>query len=460
MTPSRLVAGRMGRRAAAFSLAALAFGIPAVALRLLCVGGSCETTARASSYSPFCSLPDDVRSSVTESTRDGRTGELVMVAEDSDIGGGSVFSGKSSPQPRWPSLKGDAHRVPIAMAGAGVAEGASLPTGAGLDDVAPTLSHVIGFERTHPEVRSGKTLSEVVTRPARPPRLMIVVAWKGVGSATLSEDPGSFPNLEELLARGSGTLDGANGSYSSDPAGPLTTLGTGGTPSQHGITGSLLRNERGDLVTAWGPRSPVNVIATLGEDLDEALDQDPLVALVGTQEIDAGLIGGEWYVDNDRDLVSMLPEDSSPAALTAEAKRLLRMTALAKDETPDLLAVAFHGPLERLDQQLGGLWRAARAVAGDDFVLAVAGTGAMGPRPTGLRATELLRRLEDTVPGRSKVIEGVGPGEIFLDQQVLAEREISDEVVLDRLLEMRSPSGGPLFADVFPSVTVTFGRFC
>ena len=458
MSP-RFTFRRSGTRAAAFSLIALVLGIPAVTMRLLCVGGSCETTAEASSFAPFCSLPDGIRTSITQSTRDGRSGELLMVTRTPALSGGTAFTGRSSLEPLWPSLDGDSHRVPIVMAGAGVSP-RSLPPGTGLDDVAPTISEILDFERPHPEVRSGESISDVVDS-SQNPRLVIVVAWKGIGSTTLEENPGSFPNLDRLTKRGSGTWDATSNSHSSDPAAPLTTLGTGGSPSEHGITGSLLRNERSELVGAWARRSPVNVIATLGEDLDKAFDQEPVIALVGADEIDKGLIGGGWYVENDSDLVAMLPRSSSPESITAEAAELLRLTPLAKDDVPDLLAIAQQGRLEELDDQLGRLWRAARDAAGDDFVMVVAGTGS-GNGPAGeVAATRgVLRRLEAVVPGERKVIEGAGPGELFLDQEVLAQQKLSDEVILDALIDMRSRSGDPLFADVFPSVTVTFGRYC
>lgn len=462
MSSGRFTRARLGKRAAAFSLVALVVGAPAVAMRLLCVGGSCETTAVASSYAPFCSLPRDIRESVTQSTRDGRSGELLMVANENGLTGGTAFTRRSAFQPQWPSLDRGADRVPIVMAGRGVARGADLPPGVGLDDVVPTVGEMIGFNRSHPDVRSGQAMSDVVAASPTPPKLVILVAWKGIGSEMLTEQPSSFPNLDRLMADGSGTFEAVNNSYSTDPAAPLTTLGTGGVPSQHGITGSLLRNDRADLVGAWGPDSPINVIATFAEDLDEAYDQEPTVALVGTEEIDQGLIGGGWYVDHDTDLVSMLPVGSSAEAVTEEAEKLLRLTPLAKDATPDVLAVAQRGSPQELDQELGRLWDAARDAVGDHFVLVVAGTGAArDARRSGPAAnTRFISRLQRDISGGRNVIEGIGPGELFLDQDVLAQRNLSDEVVLDALLDMKGRSGQPLFADVFPSVTVTFGRYC
>ena len=458
MSRGRLLTGRLGRRAAAFSIAAILIGAPAATLRLLCAGGSCETTAEASPDTPFCSLPGDIRRSVTEAVRDGRSGELLAVTTRPSIAGATAFAG-SSTQPRWPSLNPVDTRVPLVLAGPGIVPGSTLDAGVGLDDVAPTISEVLGFDRAHPEVRSGRSVEEVLTPAAAPP-LVLMVAWKGVGSRDLEADPDSWPHLAKLIAAGAGTLEATNNSWSADPAAPLTTLGTGGVPSQHGITGSLLRNEVGDLVDAWGPGSPVHVIATLAEDLDEAMAQDPVIALVGDERVDKGLVGGDWFLDSDTDLVSMLSPGASAAQITDEAEQLLRLTPLARDDVPDVLAIAQRGPIARLDRQLARILTLARQVVGRDVLVAVAGTGAASSINADVADhSDLLRRLERAVPGNTDVVEAVGPGEVFLDQGLLAKRGITEDAVLKAVLRARL-AGEPVFADVFPSVTVTFGRFC
>lgn len=460
MNPKRFLPTRLGKRATAFMLAAAVTGAPAATLRLLCVGGSCETPAQASAFTPFCSLPEEMRRKISVSTRDGRSGDLLAVSKRDSLVGGSAFA-RSPLLPRWPSLERPTDTVPIVMSGPGIGPGATFPADTGLDDVAPTISKILGFARPHPEVRSGEPVQAVVAGGTSP-RLVVMVAWKGVGAVDLATAPDSWPHLADLMAAGAGTLEAENRSLSSDPAAALTTLGTGGVPSEHGITGSLVRNEEAELVGAWSRGSPVNVIATLAEDLDEEMDQKPVVALVGSEAPDRGLIGGDWHVEADRDLVSMLPAPSSAEAIAVQAEQLLRRTRLGRDDVPDLLAVSQQGTVEGLDRQLDRIVRAARETVGEHVLFVVAGTGSADRSlgSTDLTSGRLLRLLETAVPGRERVIEAVGPGELFLDQDLLAARGMSDEVVLDALSKLRDRSGEKLFADAFPSITVTFGRFC
>jgi sialate O-acetylesterase len=57
-----------------------------------------------------------------------------------------------------------------------------------------------------------------------------------------------------MLDDGAGTLEGETGSLPIDPAATLTTVGTGGLPSQHGITGSFVRLARQALSVAYGSK--------------------------------------------------------------------------------------------------------------------------------------------------------------------------------------------------------------
>jgi hypothetical protein len=58
------------------------------------------------------------------------------------------------------------------------------------------------------------------------------------------------------------------------------------------------------------------------------------------------------------------------------------------------------------------------------------------------------------------VVEATTPGGLFLDQDVLASSGLSEDPVIEHLRELRAPDGGPLLADVFPQVAVTFARYC
>src|SRR6266568_2851475 len=80
-------------------------GLPAVALRVLCVGNSCSDTSQATARVPFCPLPDAI---------------------------------------------------------------------------APSLADILRYTRPNPTVRSGVAVPNIVGGPA--PRLVLEVAWKGIGS--------------------------------------------------------------------------------------------------------------------------------------------------------------------------------------------------------------------------------------------------------------------------------------
>ncbi|MGH2696919.1 MAG: hypothetical protein ACRDIW_08000, partial [Actinomycetota bacterium] len=74
------------------------------------------------------------------------------------------------------------------------------------------------------------------------------------------------------------------------------------------------------------------------DDLDELRDQAPRIGLVGTAEWDRGLIGGTWYLENDRDDVILEPRPARQVDAAAE----LVATGYGRDDVPDLLAVAME----------------------------------------------------------------------------------------------------------------------
>ena len=111
---------------------------------------------------------------------------------------------------------------------------------------------------------------------------LLQVILKGVGSDDLEAQPDAWPFLRDLMSKGAATMDGETGSLPLDPAAMISTVGTGGSPSQHGITGEFVRTGEGRLVRAFSNEAETPVIATLADDLDEELEQRPLIGLVGS----------------------------------------------------------------------------------------------------------------------------------------------------------------------------------
>src|ERR671919_197508 len=221
-------------------------GLPAIGLRFLCAGHSCDERATAASEVPFCSLEAELRSRISAGYREGRSPEVLAVASNDDIAGGTGFR-RGLPAPPWPSSDVDGARVPIVFAGEGVVRTA-IPEGAPVTAIAPTLAAIIDFERPFPEVRSGEAIEGVAGDQS--PRLLPPVILKGVGSDDLEAQPEAWP---------------------------------------------FVRTSEGRLVRAFSKKADTPVIATLADDLDEELGQRPLIGLVGTTATDRGAVGGEWY---------------------------------------------------------------------------------------------------------------------------------------------------------------------
>jgi hypothetical protein len=417
--------------------------LPAVALRAVCVGRACERAEPARVRVPFCSLPADVRWELAAGYRDGRSPDVMAVTEP-DVAVGS---------PPWPSTAGTGE-VPLVIWGNAVAPAARVPTGTALDTVAPTLAAALAFERPHPEVRSGRPVPGVVER-AEPSRLAVIVVWKGIGSETLRTRPGAWPGLRRLLREGAGTLGAATGSAPMDPAALLDTIGTGGLPRQHGITGTVLRNEDGAVVRAWGRDAPFSIIAALGDDLDERTGQAARIGLVGTEESDRGVIGGNWYVGNDRDDVRI---NGGSAEEQAEAAESLLATGYGSDDVPDLLAVVMEDGLRAMDRSLVQVAEAALQAAGGRLTLAVTATG--GVAADTVSEERVLAELQDRTGIPPGAIDATAAGGLFVDPAALADSGVGEDDLVAALREIRTPEGERVFADAFSGFAVSLARYC
>jgi hypothetical protein len=454
----------MRHRVRVLLLACALIAAPAVVLRAVCAGRSCEHEARAAPAVPFCSLDEDVRTLIADGFRDGRSPEVLAVATEPGVVGGSGFERAIAPE--WPSAElASRARVPVLFFGPGISAG-GLPDGFSLDDVAPTLADILELRRPHPEVRSGRPAEGLWQGEA--PRLAIEVVFKGVGRDDLEERPEAWPYLEHLMGRGRAAPAAPTGSLPLDPAATLTTIGTGGLPRQHGITGTLIRNDDGVLTKAWGQGAPTSVIATLADDLDQRWRQRSRIGLVATASEDRGVIGGRWYIDVDRDDAVYVRGGAGEAAAALLAK------GYGRDEIPDLLAaVVTSGRAAVLDDTLRRVVSAASRASDGSYVVVVTATGSAPRAPAAsgrarpakhgaaapVPASVVVRRVERAIHGPPGIIEAAAAGGLFVNQGVAARRSISEDAVLNALGALRV-GGRAVFADRFPAIAVSFGRYC
>lgn len=440
-----------GRRLLILLVVLTAIAIPAGVLQAVCAGRSCDESSDQAARVPFCLLPAAIKEGISNGYREGRSPDVLGVAANVPVYSSADGIALRAP---WPSLHADIDpRVPLVFAGAGVTSGAAVPNGVTFDRVAPTVADAIGLDRPFPDVRSGTAIDGVAD--AEHPALVLLIAWKGIGSSELEAAPEDWPFLATLLAQGAGTLDAGTGSLPLDPAATLTTIGTGGLPSQHGITGSFVRNDEGAVVPAFGNGSPVQVIATLADDLDEASDGRALVGLVATHEADRGLVGGGWYPDEDPVDVAL----GDGAAVTPSVEDRLA-TGYGADGVTDVIGVAMSGPIPSLDARTRRIVTAAERATGGSLLVVVAGTGA--PERSGLAVpdSELVLAVEDAVPGTAPAVAAAVPGGIFLDQTALTEAEVTGQVAVDALLGVTDPDGREMMADAFQGFAVSFARYC
>ena len=411
---------------------------PAVALRATCEGRACDGRDRASAEAPFCSLPPRVRKLIEHGFREGRAPDILGVTGKVLLSTGEGV--------RWPSTSDPATEVPIVFSGAGVDPDAEVPSGTRVDAIAPTLADILRLRRPHPEVRSGRAIEGVAS--VGRPRLVLLVALKGVGGSEALE----LESLQDLLSRGAGTRAGDAGSLPVDPVAVMTSIGTGGLPYQHGMIASRIRTDEGHLAPAWGRRSPVSVIAALGDDLDGQLDQRPLIGVAGTEAGDRGLIGRNWYLDADKDQVIL-----GRNAVRAAEELLAR--GFGADRTPDLLAVALEGTTGEMDVDLRRLMALATRRARGSATVVVVGTGSPARRGS-VPDAGVVKAIEAELPGPAPVIASPSAGGFFLDQRTVSREHIAQDEILDAMRATRSPSGDRLFADLFSGFAVSFARYC
>lgn len=428
--------------------------LPAIALRAVCVGKSCEQAEQQPAPAPFCSLDAGTRALVTAGFYAGRSPDAIAVT--SARGAVVTFAEPGLAVP-WPSA-GDAAtttQVPLALFGRAVRSTAWPSEPVGLDQVAPTLADLMGIRLRHPNVRSGQPI-EGVTGAAVP--LVVEIVWKGVGMPELSaRGEGDTPYLSGLLDHPDirdGVVGIATpGSLPLDPAAVLTTIGTGGLPSEHGVTGTVFMSDDGP-VRAFSNRAPKPVIAALGDDLDHDSSGAAKIALVGDAPTDRGLIGGTWYLLGKRDDATVkVGGDAVP-----EVERMLHR-GWGADAVPDLVGVTLRGSLRSMDD-------ATRAIVGEvqravpRSVIAITSTGSLREHGAVDADADLVPSIDAAIPAPGSVVAAAGSEGLFLDRGTTTAAGITTQSVVDVMKTQTAPDGSALFADAFPSFAVQFGRYC
>jgi hypothetical protein len=419
--------------------------LPAGVLRATCAAKTCDQDTTVHARVPFCPLPDDVKTKIAAGYYEGRSPDVV------GVGALPVSGGGREPTSPWPAAApAQDTRVPLAFLGTGVDPQAAVPAHLTLDRVAPTLAEILGSRWSFPNVHAGLSITGLAAGDL--PRLVLEVVWTGGGTPELASDAAASAAWRRLTQRGAwASTEADTGSLPLDPVATLTTIGTGGPPSQHGITGGLIRNDHADVVTPWGAGAPTSVIAALPDDM-VARRPSTKVGAVLPVRADQGIVGGTWYENGD--VADVTIERRNPDRAVAA----MLGAGFGADETPDILAVVIGGPASSFARALDTIVpQVRRAIPRSTVVVSATGERSA---VDAVRAADVADHVDANVASSAPIVQAVTPGGIFLDQQVLTDDGLSSDAAVRPMLGMKDASGRTVFTDAFPGFAVSFARYC
>ena len=148
----------------------------------------------------------------------------------------------------------------------------------------------------------GQVMREAVTKGAtQPPKLLVTLVWDAGGMNVLEAHPRDWPFLRSLIDEGVWYENATVGSSPTSTAQIHTTIGTGDFPRNSGLIGHRLRIGP-EITTPWA-RGPAYIDQPTFADLyDRAHGNQPLVGLMSTVAIHAGMLGhGSMWGGGDKD---------------------------------------------------------------------------------------------------------------------------------------------------------------
>ena len=301
-----------------------------------------------------CSLPHDQLLRVWRGWRADRGAQLTFVPKEPNF----VGSGLPHVGP-WDYIQ----TVPMLWYGPGFvkAQGeVDRPvTSAG---IAPTTAQLLKFDGFHAPDGQPMTDALVLEAERDLPKLIVTMVWDAGGINVLEEHPGAWPFTKSLIPDGTWYTDATVGSSPTSTAQIHATIGTGAFPLHHGIVGHNML-VAGQITAPWSQGPSFLLEPTLADVYDRALDNEPVVGIVGTVDIHFGMLGhGSFFSGGDEDIAltrsviggETLTDEGFEWNLPEREAPYYRLAEYANDvggfERDQRL-------LEQADGELDGLWR-------------------------------------------------------------------------------------------------------
>ncbi len=237
----------------------------------------------------------------------GRSGEVMTVPKPHHylINGLELESlGSAEPELRssHPNPWDYTARVPYVFYGPGVVpEGEEVTREVDISSLAPTYARLLGMDGFEAD---GDPLSEIEPGP-RPPRLIFTIVLDGGGWNVLQRHPGTWPNIAELMERGTSYVNATIGSAPSVTAALHATFGTGFYPLRHKLPGNQMRGPDGANTDSWQENADPSYLAkpTVSELWDEQTGNEAVIGTLSYEGWHLGMIGhGAQREGADRDV--------------------------------------------------------------------------------------------------------------------------------------------------------------
>ena len=251
--------------------------------------------------------------------------------------------------------------VPMLWYGPGfVPAGVSVKRPVTLAGIAPTVAKLLHFDGF--TAIDGQPMNEAVEDTDGTPKLVVTMVWDAGGMNVIDEWPDAHPYLDSLIEKGTWFQDASVGSSPTSTAQDHATIGTGAFPNHNGITGHhLIIGDR--LTSPWNEGPAFLIEPTLADVYDLALDNEPVVGIVGTVDIHFGMLGhGSFFTGGDRDIAltrsviggETLTDEGFEWNLPPREAAYYKLPKYAND------VPGFEEDVRKVDQadgKLDGLWR-------------------------------------------------------------------------------------------------------
>jgi hypothetical protein len=228
--------------------------------------------------------------------------------------------------------------------------------------IAPTQGAILDAPFQAPD---GQPMREVLGRGgdrADPPRLVVVLVWDAAGMNVLEAHRNDWPFLKSLIPECVWYENATVGASPTSTAQIHVTMGTGAFPRTHGLIGHRLRIG-GAITTPWSQGPAFMNLPTFADVYDRGMGNTPLVGLMGTVAIHAGMLGhGSMWGGGDEDLV-LLRQAVGGDTLTSETFKwnlpgglqpFYRFAPYA-NEVPGF--AQYVDEVDKADGKLDGKWR-------------------------------------------------------------------------------------------------------